>query len=59
MVDILAEDCPVIYTNHKAYYSLIQPWAPRTQDNTMLEGGLKYSTVDPMLREQKRKEWNR
>lgn len=59
MIDIMNEDCSVIFTNHKAYYSLIQPWAPRTHDNSMLEGGMKYSTLYPEVRTQKRKEWNR
>jgi len=56
---ILAEDCPVILNFHKAGYSVIQPWARRTHSNMMLEGGLKYVTVDHALREQKRREWNR
>jgi oligopeptide transport system substrate-binding protein len=55
---ILAEDCPVILEFHKAYYVLVPPFAPRTQSNPMLEGGLKYARVDHALREQKRREWN-
>jgi ABC-type transport system substrate-binding protein len=59
MVEMLNDDCPVIFTNHKAFYSLVQPWAPRTHNNMMIEGGLKYLWVDPVLREQKRRDWNR
>ena len=55
---ILAEDCPVILEFHKAYYVLVPPFAPRTQSNPMLEGGLKYARVDHELRERKRREWN-
>jgi ABC-type transport system substrate-binding protein len=56
---MLAEDCPIVLNFVKAYYTAIQPWARRPHSNAMLEGGLKYVTVDPVLREQKRKEWNR
>jgi ABC-type transport system substrate-binding protein len=59
MVDMLNDDCPIILTNHKAFYSLVQPWAPRTHNNMMLEGGIKYLWLDPALREKKRAEWNR
>lgn len=55
---ILAEDCPVIYTNHKAFYSMVLPWAPRIHSNMMLEGGLKYLVADPAMRAQKQREWN-
>ena len=58
MNGILAEDCPVILEFHKAYYVLVPPFAPRTQSNPMLEGGLKYARVDYEMREQKRREWN-
>ncbi len=56
---LLAEDCPLILNFHKAFYSAVQPWAPRTQNNLMLEGGVKYAVVDAELRAKKRAEWNR
>ena len=59
LVDLLNDDCPSILTNHKAFYSLVLPWAPRTHNNMMLEGGLKYQWVNPALREKLRAEWNR
>jgi ABC-type transport system substrate-binding protein len=59
MVDIINEECPIIFTNHKAYYTLVQPWAPRTHANAMLEGGVKYLWLDPKARETKRAEWKR
>src|SRR5437899_2564522 len=59
MNDILNEDCPNILNFHRAMYELIQPWAPRTHHNLMLEGGVKYGQLDYSLREQKRREWNR
>lgn len=59
MNGMLAEDCPMILGFIKAFYTAVQPWAPRTHHNMMLEGGLKYIPVDPVMREQKRAEWNR
>jgi oligopeptide transport system substrate-binding protein len=58
MNEILAEDCPVIFEFHKAYYVLVPPFAPRTQSNPMLEGGVKYARVDHELRAEKQREWN-
>jgi ABC-type transport system substrate-binding protein len=54
----LTEECPIFYHFHKAYYTMIQPWAPRTNSNEMLEQGLKYAITDPVVRDQKRREWN-
>jgi ABC-type transport system substrate-binding protein len=54
----LTEECPIFFHFHKAYYTLIQPWAPRTQANEMMEQGLKYAITEPVLRDQKRREWN-
>jgi oligopeptide transport system substrate-binding protein len=56
---LVAEECPVIFNFHRAFYTVVQPWTPRPVNNEMLEVGLKYAQVDPELREQKRREWNR
>lgn len=56
---IIAEDCPQIFMFHKAFYSAVQPWAPRVSDNMLLEGAAKYSVANPELRAQKQREWNR
>lgn len=58
---ILVEQCPIILSFHSVYFSLNQPWVPRILDNAMLAsgGGLKYVTLDPALRAQKIREWNR
>ena len=56
---LVAEECPQILSFHKAYYSAVQPWAPRTHNNLMLEGGMKYLTLDPAQRSRLRAEWNR
>lgn len=58
MNTLLAEDCPMILNFHKAYYTIVQPWARRTHSNSLLEGGLKYAVADPVMRAEKRKEWN-
>jgi oligopeptide transport system substrate-binding protein len=55
---MLAEDCPVIFTFHKAYYVVVQPWARRTEANMMLEGGLKYQQIDVAMRARLRRDWN-
>jgi len=59
MNDILAEDVPVIPTFNKEFYTVVQPWARRTHNNLMLEGGVKYLVVDPKMREELRGQWNR
>lgn len=59
MADIIAEEVPLIMNVQKAYYTLIQPWAPRSHANVQMEGGLKYQPLDPVLRAKCIKEWNR
>jgi oligopeptide transport system substrate-binding protein len=58
MNDILLDDCAMILRFHKAYYVVVQPWAPQIHHNRMLEVGLKYFVSDPVLRAEKQKEWN-
>ncbi len=59
MNTLVAEECPQILNFHKAFYTAVQPWAPRTHNNLMLEGGVKYLTIDPEKRAQLQREWNR
>ncbi len=56
---IMAEEAPVIYTFNKHFYTVIQPWARRTHNNHMLEGGVKYLYIDSKLRDEVRGSWNR
>jgi ABC-type transport system substrate-binding protein len=56
---LLWEDCPQILNFHKAYYTAVQPWAPRTNSNLMLEGGVRFAVVDAAMRAEKQREWNR
>ena len=61
MTRILIEETPVIYGSHSVAYGLAQPWMPRVSNNAMISlgTGLKYMTIDPVLRAEKIKEWNR
>ena len=56
---LLIEDVPHILSMHRSLFALSQAWAPRIQSNPMLEGGLKYAVLDPVLREKLQSEWNR
>jgi len=56
--DIINEDCPQIFTFHKAFYTTTQPWARRTSSNMLLEGAFKYQQVEPVLRAKMQREWN-
>lgn len=56
---ILAEDSPQIFTFHKAFFTVVQPWARRTSTNMLLEGAMKYQQVDAEMRARLQKEWNR
>jgi len=57
--DMIGEDCPQIFTFHKAFFTTINPWARRTSTNMLLEGAFKYQQVDPAMRAQLQREWNR
>lgn len=59
MNTLLSDDCAAAFTFNQAYYSLTQPWAPPTQHNMLLEGGLKYAVLDDAMRREKQREWNR
>lgn len=56
---ILVDDCPIILSSHPVAFTLNQPWLPQIASNVMVAGGLKYAMLDPVLREQKRREWNK
>lgn len=58
MADILAEDCPLLLTFHKAKSLLGTPWAKRTHLHPILDG-LQYLTTDPERREALMKDWTR
>jgi len=57
--EILTEDCPVVLLVHTVVFSLNQPWMPRIAANAMVTGGLKYAWLDPVLRVEKQRQWNK
>lgn len=61
MTTILTEEAPVVFTSHTVSFVLSQPWLHPLPSNAMLSlgPGLKYASLDPELREKKRREWNR
>lgn len=61
MNQILVNDCPIILWSHPVAFSLNQPWIQRVSTNAMLAGGggLKYVPLDPKLRDEKIREWNK
>ncbi len=58
MVDILNEDCPVIHTYHEAFYMPYGVWTQNVLQHPVAYNLMKYYKVDPVLREQKQREWN-
>lgn len=59
MNEILWEECPLILQFNKHFYTVIQPWAKRSHQNHMLEGGVKYQAIDAPLRGRIRGDWNK
>lgn len=59
MVAILREDAPWSFGFHPKEYSLRHAWMGNAKPNQMARNTLKYHKVDPALREQRRREWNR
>ncbi|WP_245395657.1 ABC transporter substrate-binding protein [Anthocerotibacter panamensis] len=58
MQDILAEDCPWLFTFYESYYILNQGWTNNVLIHPVAYNLLKYYNVDPALREQKERAWN-
>ena len=59
MVKVAREDAPWVWGFHPKDYALGHAWVSPTKPNKMARNTLKYARVDPVLREQKREEWNR
>ncbi len=59
MVSIVQRDAPWAFGFHPADYNLAHGWVANIKPNTMANNELKYQRVDPVLREQRRDEWNR
>ncbi len=59
MVDILRHDAPWVFGFHPKQFVLYHDWYFNAKPNLMANNTLKYKRIDPALREQKRREWNK
>lgn len=58
MVEILREDAPWLWGYHPKDYALYHAWYKNVKPNKLSYNNMKYLRIDPVLREQKRREWN-
>ena len=58
MVAILREDTPWLWGFHPMDYALYHAWFQNVKPNKQSYNNMKYLRIDPVLREQKRREWN-
>lgn len=58
MVDVLRRDSPWVFDFHPVAFSLFHEWYKNVKPNLMANNTLKYKRIEPVLREQKRREWN-
>ena len=59
MNDVLRRDGPWVWGYHPTGYTLHHAWYRNIRPNQMANNTLKYLTVDPAMRTEKRREWNR
>ncbi|HFD78950.1 MAG TPA: peptide ABC transporter substrate-binding protein [Gammaproteobacteria bacterium] len=59
MVEILRRDAPWVFGFFPKQFVLYHGWYHNAKPNLMANNTLKYRRIDPLLREQKRREWNR
>ena len=59
MIEIVQRDAPWAFGFHPADYNLAHGWVHNLKPNTMANNELKYQRIDPLLREQRRDEWNK
>ena len=59
MQAILQRDAPWVFGVFPRSFSLNHVWYQNGKPNLMANNGLKYLRIDPVLRDQKRHEWNR
>ncbi|MCO6429197.1 MAG: ABC transporter substrate-binding protein [Nitrosomonas communis] len=58
MVEILRQDAPWLWGYHPKDYTLYHAWYKNVKSNKLSYNTVKYLRIDPVLREQKRREWN-
>ena len=59
MVEIARRDAPWIWGFHPKAYSLYHSWYGNAKPNLMARNTLKYKTIDPQLRLEARRRWNK
>ena len=59
MVETVQLDAPWAFGFHPADYKLAHGWVHNLKPNTMANNELKYQRIDPVLREQRRDQWNK
>ncbi|MFH0786597.1 MAG: ABC transporter substrate-binding protein [Pseudomonadota bacterium] len=59
MVEIARRDAPWLWGFHPKEYILFHSWIFNQKPNQMARNGLKVQRLDPVLRDQKRAQWNR
>lgn len=58
MLTLVRHDAPWLWGYHPKSYGLYHSWFSNAKPNQMANNTLKYKRIDPVLREQKRLEWN-
>ncbi len=58
MVEILRHDVPWVWSFFPKDYTLHHAWVINRKPNQIANNGLKYQRLDPVLRAQKRSDWN-
>src|SRR5574340_212943 len=59
MLEIARHDAPWVWSYFPKDYTLHHAWVYNRKPNQMANNGLKYQRIDPVLRDKKRREWNR
>jgi ABC-type transport system substrate-binding protein len=58
MVEIARRDAPWVWSLFPKDYTLHHEWVRNRKPNQMANNGIKYQRIDPVLRNQRRREWN-
>jgi len=59
MLDIARRDAPWIWGSHPKAFTLHHAWYGNARPNLMANNTLKYKRIDPALRAERRRQWNR
>jgi ABC-type oligopeptide transport system substrate-binding subunit len=58
MIAILQKDAPWTWGFHPVSFGLKHEWVSNSKPNQMANNNIKYIKIDPVIREEKRREWN-